>query len=748
MTTLTDSLVSSSARKLTIRRRPDLMTRRQRYHGRSYWVVKDPVGLHYFRFQEEEYAILQMLDGETSLDEIKDRFEAEFPPQKIALEELQQFLGMLHRSGLILVSVQGQGEQLLKRRRERRRTEILGAFANILSIRFKGIDPERLLNGLYPWVRWLFSRTAFGLSMALMVGALFLVLVQFKTFESKLPEFQQFFSPANAFLLALVLGSTKVLHEFGHGLSCKHFGGECHEMGLMLLVLTPCLYCNVSDSWMLPNKWHRAAIGAAGIYVEVVLASVATFLWWYSSPGLMNMLCLNVMFISSASTIIFNANPLLRYDGYYILADVLEIPNLRQKATSILNRKMGEWLLGLEPTEDPFLPERHQVLFAFYSVAAAIYRWVVLFSILWFLYQIWKPYRLEIIGYIIGAISVGGLIIRPLYQLGKFFYVPGRWNKVKKPRMYASLTGVAAILAFVLFVPLPYSVIAPLEIQPHKADEIYAKVSGRLVEVRVKPGDRVVKGQVLARMESDDLDFKIAELKGQRDLYKSHLDTLRWQRLHAAEAASSIPEALEMLHSKEEQLREREMERARLTLRAGRDGTVMPPPETPPRDDPDGPLPTWSGLPLDRENLGATLEEGSLICLVGDPKQMEAILVIDQADIPFCTVGQKVALSIDEIPHDTLHGEITDISPGDLKVSSRRLAAKYKGELATKQDPTTGAEKPMSTSYQAKVPLDDGTELLRLGLRGRARIYMDQSNWQSLGQRVWRLLTRTFNFRM
>jgi putative peptide zinc metalloprotease protein len=145
MATLADSLVSSSARRLRIRKRPDLAAKRQRYHGKSYWVVKDPVGLHYFRFQEEEFAILQMLDGEISLDEIKERFEAEFPPQKITLEELQHFLGMLHRSGLIIADVQGQGTQLLKRRAERRRRELISAASNILCIRFKGIDPERIL---------------------------------------------------------------------------------------------------------------------------------------------------------------------------------------------------------------------------------------------------------------------------------------------------------------------------------------------------------------------------------------------------------------------------------------------------------------------------------------------------------------------------------------------------------------------------------------------------------------------------
>ena len=132
-------------------------------------------------------------------------------------------------------------------------------------------------------------------------------------------------------MFAGVLAVTKMLHEFGHGLSCKRLGGECHEIGFMLLVLTPCLYCNVSDSWRLPNKWHRAAIGAAGMYVEIILATIATFVWWYVEPGWIQDLCLQIMLVSSVSTILFNGNPLLRFDGYYILSDLLEIPKYVSK---------------------------------------------------------------------------------------------------------------------------------------------------------------------------------------------------------------------------------------------------------------------------------------------------------------------------------------------------------------------------------------------------------------------------------
>jgi len=772
MATFSESLVSSSARKLRIRKRPDLSARRQRYQGKTYWVVKDPVGLHYFRFQEEEFAILQMLDGETSLDEIKERFEAEFPPQKITLEELQQFLGMLHRSGLIIADVQGQGTQLLKRRGERRRQELLAAVSNILCIRFKGIDPERILTWLYPKVRWFFTPWAVGGCIVLALAAATLVAVQFDVFRSKLPGFYQFFSPANAFLLAVTLAATKVLHEFGHGLSCKHFGGECHEMGVMILVLTPCLYCNVSDSWMLPNKWHRAAIGAAGMYVELVLASIATFVWWYSSPGLVNNLALNVMFICSVSTVVFNANPLLRYDGYYILADILEIPNLRQKATTILSQKAGQWFLGLEPQEDPFLPQRRQVLFALYSVAAAVYRWLVVFSILWFLYRICKHYKLEALGWIVVALALAGLVLQPLYRLGKFFYVPGRLEKVKKPRMYASLAGLVALAALVVYLPLPYSVLATVELQARDADSVYVDTPGLLDAVFVQPGQWVEKGQALARLKNLDLELEIARLQRELAELQTRLRVLEYQRVVDEKAAGEIPPLREAADAKRRQLEDKCHQRSRLTLTAPKSGYVLPPPWTPKQEDPaaEGMLPAWHGSPLEPRNLGALLDDTVLFCQIGDPRRLEAILVIDQADIEFVRArqplrdaegnpvrdehgqvidrpGQRVEIKLDELPHDTLEGEVFEVSRSNLKVASRRLSAKSGGELATKTTPS-GAEVPLSTSYQARVPLDDVEGTLRLGLRGRAKIHMDRDEWQTLGQRLWRVVTRTFNFKL
>ena len=461
MASLADSLVSSAERILTTRVRADLSAKRTYYLGRSYWIVKDPVGMKYFRFQDEEYFILKNLDGTKSLETIKEEFEAEFPPQKITLEEIQSFVGQLHQSNLIVANVPDQGHELLKRRKKRRRQEILGACSNILAIRFKGVDPNRFFDKLLPWVRWMFHPVVLWGCLLLMLSALLLVGIEFDHFRAKLPEFKQFFGPGNLLLLSVTLFFTKVLHEFGHGLSCKVLGGECHELGVMILVLTPCLYCNVSDSWMLPSKWKRAAIGVAGVFVECTLAAICTWIWWFTKENMLHYICLNVMFLSSVSTIIFNINPLLRYDGYYILSDILEIPNLRQKATKIMSQKASEWFLGMEPQEDPFLPKRNQFWFALFTVASVAYRWVVMTSILFFVWRFFDSYGLKVVAQCIAAMSIFGLVGMPLIKIGKFFWVPGRIYKVKKSHFYPSLAGALALGAAFCLVPLPYSRLVP-----------------------------------------------------------------------------------------------------------------------------------------------------------------------------------------------------------------------------------------------------------------------------------------------
>jgi len=735
---------ASTTRPVGLRRRGDLIVNRQVYQGQAWWVVKDPIALAYYRFRPEEYALLDMLDGLTSLDTLKDQFEARFPPRRITVEELSRFVATLHRSGLVIGDRAGQGPQLFERRRQRIWKQWMHWLSNIMSMRFRGIDPDWMLEKLDPWFGWLFSPPAIVAACFFVASAVLLVLVNFDVFRAKLPEFHQFFAAGNWLYLAIALAVTKILHEFGHGLSCKHYGGECHEMGMMLLVFTPCLYCDVSDSWMLPNKWKRAAIGAAGMYVEVIIASIATYLWWNSHAGVFNQLCLDVMFVSSVSTILFNANPLLRYDGYYILSDVLEIPNLRQKANTILGRLASRWCLGIKQQDDPFLPQRNLGLFALYAVASSIYGWIVTASIFLFVWSVFKPYRLEVLGQILAFGAIWGLVIRPLQGMIKFLKVPGRRDEVKARNVI--VTGVVAslLVAAIALIPLPQRVWCAVELRPRGEETVYVTVPGKLETLTVKAGAVVKGGDEIARLSSIDLDLAIAELEGKATQYRARLASLERERFNDPAAGLEIGTAEESLKSVAEQLEKKLEDRGKLVLTAPRDGVVLPAQSIKPQPDGTGKLPTWSGNPLDPEHLGAVFQQGTVVCMVGDANRFEAVMVVDQSEVEFVSQGQPVDLKLDAFPWRTFTGTVDEIAETHIENGSERLSVKAGGSVPTETD-EAGREVPISTSYEALMTVDDADAVFTPGMRGTARIKVGS---RTVGGWLLRLLWQTFNFRM
>jgi putative peptide zinc metalloprotease protein len=756
---LADSTVSSSSRPLPVRLRPDVSVEEQRYGGRTWWVFKEPVGMNYFRFREEDYFVLTLLDGRHSLDEIQAAFRRRFAPEKIGVAELQSFIGQAFQSGLLLTDQPGQGAELLQRRNEKKARELKAAVSNLLAVRFKGVDPEGFLNWLHPRLKWIYTRWFTVVYFALALSALLLVTVQFDAFRSRLPAFHEFFQAKNAVWMAVALAFSKVLHELGHGLTCKHYGGECHEMGVMLLVLTPCLYCNVSDSWMLPNKWHRAAIGAAGMYVELFLASVATFVWWVTEPGMLNYLSLSTMFVCSTSTVLVNGNPLMRYDGYFILSDLLEVPNLAQKSRSVFVAVLSKYCLGLDTShQERMLPEKGRGWFFAYTVASTIYRWVVLVGILWFLNQVFKPYNLEVLGRVITLVVLWGLVAVPAWQMWKFFRVPGRIAQVKPRRLALSVALAGLAAALVALVPVPHHVYTAVVIEARDADRVYVTHPGRLAwRAELEPGATVQDGQVLTVLSNPDLELELAELAGQVESARLHLRNLNRQRRADPAAAADIPSAEKALDDLEERFAQRRQDRDRLTLRVPPakdlrtpDGSrperrVLPPPAVPPAPS-EGRLPAWSGNVLDESADGAWLERETLFCLIGDPRRLDAVLVIDQGDVEFVDRrgGQEVEIQLDALPGRIFRGRISQVAQGELKLAPRELSAKVGGELQTRTD-KSGAERPESTSYQARVPLDDLEGGLLLAYRGRSKIHVPS---RTLGQILWRYLSQTIRFRL
>ena len=477
----------------------------------THYVIKDPLALKYFRFKIEEYFLLQQFDGKQTLQDVKKAFERKYRPQTISIEDLTRFVAQLHEAGIILIDSGEQAKVLIRRRKKNRWRKVWSFLANILFIKIPIIDPERLLTRMYPYFRWIFTPAFITVSVDVDAdGPRCWSASNWKTFYDKLPDFQSFFNWWTIMSFWVCLAIVKIIHEFGHGLTAKHYGGEVHEMGILFLVLTPALYCDVTDSWLLPNKWKRIWISAAGIYVECFLASIATFVWWYSTPGLMNSLAMATMFICSVNTILFNANPLLRYDGYYVMADWLEIPNLRIKSTQFFAYLIQEKVLGLEIPVQSYLPKSRRYLFVTYAVASYIYRWFVTFAILWFLSQVLKPYKLESVSYLLALVSLVPLVGMPVYQIVKFLRTPGRLRKVKKVRATAFAVAAIALVTGILLIPTPLRVQGTFVLRLAKPEERLRR--GRRATRRAERQERRVghqghrAGQAVQPREAEGAD--------------------------------------------------------------------------------------------------------------------------------------------------------------------------------------------------------------------------------------------------
>lgn len=740
--------MSSEDRPIGLRTRPDLVIQESVFQGELCWVVKDPMSMKYFRLRKPEHIVLEQLRSTTSYQSIKSELIRAFPEYTVRLESVQQVVVSLHKNGLLVSSESGQSAPLIKRRNKELQQKALQLVSSLVSLKFPGWDPERFLSWLYPKCRWMFSYWFTGIAVAICLSALLLVGANYELFYSKLPDFQSFFAFDNLLFMGAILIATKCLHEMGHGLMCKHFGGECHEIGFMLLVLMPAMYCNTSDSWIMPNRWHRIAIGAAGIYVELFMAAICTFIWWFTHPGWIHYTALNIMFLSSVSTIVFNANPLLRYDGYYMLSDFLEIPNMAQKAKQSLISKLRVWCLGMKPVNPRMLPERNQLAFAIYSVSSFVYRWVVMILIFWFISEIFAPYGLEAIGHIVVAISLFGMVVVPLYKMVKFFLFPGRLREVKKPRFYFTIACVTACAAFVCFFPLPHYVWAAYVIRPVDAQQLVLSESGRLNEQLVKPGSQIQTGQPLAILKNELLEIELKELEVQAARLRSDLSGYELNSNIHLETASKISETQAQLVTVEDQISIQKQKIDGLVVRAERSGTLFMPVNHPGQPVVEPELPGWTGTPLDPNNRNAYLEANTMFGTIGLPDEMEAIFVVDQSDIKLVAAGQDVIAQCQAYGDKLLRTKISFVSQDELTNVPKELSQTNGGPVAVKPD-ASGNEKPVLKQYEARAQFNPGQlqELdlqLLPGMRGQAKIRVGKA---SLGTRLRRYLSTIINFR-
>ena len=684
----------------------------------AWYSVKDPIALNYFRLRRDELFVLQQLDGRIPWHVLKERYDAQFMPQRATVAELQQLVYRFHQFGIVLSDGGDQAQVMLERARSERQRKWLSTVSSLLFLRLPGVDPDRWLSRVYPLLSWTMSPLSLACSVVWILSALLLVLVNWGQFLERLPPLEQLFSGTSLIAFLAALSMTKVIHELGHAFVCKHLGGECHEIGPMILVFTPALYCDTSDSWLLSNRWHRIAVGLAGIYVELVIAALAVFIWWYTQDGWLHYLCIRVIMVSSISTILINANPLLRYDGYYVLADLIDQPNLAQ----VSRRLVIDWLryltCGIPVETDEISGWRARIGYLGYGIAAWIYRWCIVLGVIYLL-PIWaEPHGLSSLAYGAGAMTLLGMCGVPMWQLYQWLQQPGQFKNMKRSHLTRAGLVVGMLGAATVLIPLPHSVMAPVELRPANGKAIYVTTEGRLQDLPVLPGDAVAADTVVAQLENRSLRLEVEQARSQRDQQASQLSAWRALQTRDPEAASRIPVAEATLRELEEQLRERISQLEGLSIEAGLAGRLIPAPAIPQHQPPNA-LPEWSGSLYETANRGCLLQRGTLLGWIAPENGWEVEAQIAQDDIGFVQEGQSVKISLAAYPGEVLRGTVMAVSEG---IEETEETTDSSEPFAVRNPPAT---------YRARLLLDTSPLALTRGMIGVSAIEVQR---QTLGQ--------------
>lgn len=647
--------MASADSTIAWRRRTDLVARAQS-HG---WVLKDPVSLRYFKLGPEEYFIWSRLTGKYSITELCREFSRQFSPRILSMEELQQFVMQLVQQGLVWGENLGTGAITSHRRAAIEGWQQWELWTNVLAIRCRGVNPDRWLTTWLPGFRCLISPAMLFVQMLCLISAFVLLATHYEVLVNRISAESAAWTVSQLATFSLALAGLKILHELGHALTCKHFGGDVRELGVMFLVFTPCLYCNVSDAWLLPSRWQRMAISLAGIWVESVVAAMALWLWWFSEPGWFHTLCLQLVLISTVSTLAFNLNPLLRYDGYFLLCDAWEKPNLQQTAAQHFGRFIKRWFWQGSESNSVGVD---WALVA-YFVAAFVYRLAMVGTILWVLYHWLEPQGLRVVALGIMAVTLTTLMLIPIHRLRVWWQrrntEPASWHWPSWRVVPFTL-----LLVLILFWPWPQRVHTPAVLMPRDSQALYVIQSGSLQEL-LPPGTEVQADDVVARLQNRELERELARVRGTIAAVEQEIEGLQRRRVYDPRAALQLPTSMQKKDAWQRQLRELEKNSEHLIVRAPCDGIYWPAPARP-ISHLEGQLPFWSGELHDPKNLGSYLVTGTHLGWIGSAEHWQAVAYVSQSQYEQLTQKSHASVVADLAPDSDLTGEVAELSMARL----------------------------------------------------------------------------------
>lgn len=472
------------------RLRNHVQIHRHEYRGQVWHILQDPVGGRAHRFSPTAYRFIGILDGRRSIDNIWQLLQSEHGDNAPTQDQVIRLLSQLHAADALISDVAPDSLEVFRRFQKHERGKWKQRLGSPLAIRFSFLDPEGFLNRTYPSISWLFSRTGGIIWLMVVALGVTLAVVNWATITENIVD--RSLAPANLLVLWLVYPVIKTLHELAHGYAIKKAGGEVHDIGIMLLVLIPVPYVDATSASSFPDKYQRMLVGAAGILVEMFLASLALFVWLSVEDGAVHAIAYNVMLIGGVSTLLFNGNPLLRFDGYYVLQDLLEIPNLGTRANRYIGYLIQRYLFSVRDAISPADVAGERVWFVIYGVAALVYRLFIMSVIILYISG-----RFFAVGIILGLWAGVTMIAIPMVKHTNFLFSNPRLrgNRGRSVGVSGLIILLATVLLFLL--PVPDWTRVQGVTWPAKESQVRAGTEGFVQEIKVASGTRVVHGQPL-----------------------------------------------------------------------------------------------------------------------------------------------------------------------------------------------------------------------------------------------------------
>lgn len=680
--------------------REDLDVSRHLFRGEPSYVVRDPVTFASHRFDPADYEILVRVRAHHTLGDIFDELCAAGKANPVDAERFYQFIMELHRLGFLRLPL--TDDKLLYRRflnKERaKRRALLGS---LLFLRVPLWNPNAFLDRTMHWARPLFTPAAFVLWLVLIVAAGYVLWMRHADFIEPL---QGLLVTHNLALMWLTLIVLKTFHEFGHAYACKHFGGHVPEMGAYFILFTPCAYVDATACWGFPRPRDRVIVCLAGMYVESILAAIATFVWATTGPSLTHSIAHKAIFLAGVITVLFNINPLMRYDGYYVLSDVLGIPNLRARANAFLFAVLKRVFLGL-PVGDREPGFRLRMTLLLFGTAAALYRVTLLFAIAAVFVSK---------AFLLGMVLAIGYLAKALFGTARRL-MDYLWHAEETAPVRAHAVAMGVLVLVVLpaasvFVPIPSRIYARGVVAAEAETTVHTRQPGFVTAVHSAWGSPVASGQVLADLQNDALQESIAQAQAdiaaaqtRRDAFLLKEPTRALQEEHRLAALRTT-------------LYERVQHQSELRITAPVSGKLI--------------------TGLHARQIGTFLPEGSPVALLASGLwRVKAILDEDEYARARPRIGDRVEFRAVGDAGPTRTGCVVEVAPaGSRAISLTALTQLAGGDVAV--DPQT--REATQPYFAITVALDHAADL-RHGVTGRLRLF---GSAEPIAARVVRRITR------